>query len=113
VPCVLLPAQNFSQALAIPTYRRNGFPCLDWDQFYSLDGLSAAEEEVACQRITECVARFELDGPARSRLVQHLRQALMEDELLRIREAQARFTVPFAERGASRIGRYVLDSLAS
>jgi hypothetical protein len=113
VPGVLLPAQNLSQALAIPKYRRRGLPCLDWDDLYSLDGLSASAEEDACRQIAECVARFELDGAARFRLVEHLRQTFAKEELLRIREAQTRFTMPFAESGASRIGRYVLDNLAS
>jgi hypothetical protein len=113
VPCVLLPAQNLSQALAIPTYRRHGFPCMDWDSFYPLRGLSPAKERKACKRIAKRVAQFERDSSSRSRLVQHLRSALQENELLELRQGQARFIKPFAERGASRISRYVLSRLAS
>ena len=86
---------------------------LDWDDFYSVEGLSPASEREACRRIAECVARFEVDGAARSRLVRHVRRTLTNHELTCIRSAQARFTMPFAEQGASRIARYIVETLAA
>lgn len=109
VPCAFLPAQNLSQALAIPRYREAGLPSPDWDEIYGLAGLSATAEREACQEIARCVARFERDQSARARLVSYLLACFAEPELRRRSEAQTGFVPPFAERGAARIGRHLLE----
>ncbi|HEY4864911.1 MAG TPA: hypothetical protein VIK45_05310, partial [Candidatus Dormibacteraeota bacterium] len=109
VPCAFLPAQNLSQALAIPRYREAGLPTPDWDQVYGLDGLVVTAEREACREIARCVARFERDEAARVGLVGYLRGCFSEPELRRRSEAQAGFVPQFAERGAARIGRHLVQ----
>jgi hypothetical protein len=109
IPCLLLPSQNLSQALALRKLQRAGAAfALDWDAIYRLTGLSAADESRSCQLIANCIRRFEGDVLARARVVRHLMGQLGSDRLERVAAAQAAFFEPYrGAHGSQRVAAYV------
>jgi hypothetical protein len=109
IPCLLLPSQNLSQALALRKLQRAGATsALDWDVIYGLNGLSAADERRSCQRIADCIRRFELDALARARVISHLAAQFGPGCLERIAAAQAAFFEPYrGAHGPERVATYV------
>jgi hypothetical protein len=109
IPCLLLPSQNLSQALALRELEREGAAfALDWDSIYGLRGLSAADELASCRRIARCVYRFHDDAAARAMVVRHLRDRLARERLERIAAAQARFFEPYRGKyGPGRVAEYI------
>jgi hypothetical protein len=109
IPCLLLPSQNLSQALTVQALQQTGAAfALDWDAIYGLAGLSAEDERRSCERIADCIDRFQGDARARARLVRHLTAQLAPDTLERIAAAQAAFFEPNQERrGAHEVADYV------
>jgi hypothetical protein len=109
VPCLLLPSQNLSQTLSLQAMdRARAAFALDWDAIYGLTGLTAQDERGSCQRIADCIHRFEADPTARTRLAGHLAARLAPDCLEHIASAQAAFFRPHrAEHGPQRVAAYV------
>jgi hypothetical protein len=109
IPCLLLPSQNLSQVLALRKLNRAGAGfALDWDAIYGLAGLSAADEGRSCQRIADCIRRFERDVVARAQVVRHLAAQLDPCCLERIVAAQAAFFEPYrGAHGPERVAGYV------
>jgi hypothetical protein len=109
IPCLLLPSQNLSQTLSLQVIRRaRAAFALDWDAIYGLTGLIAQDERGSCQRIADCIHRFEADTIARERLVGHLAAQLAPDRLARIASAQGAFFLAYrGEHGPQRVAAYV------
>jgi hypothetical protein len=109
IPCLLLPSQNFSQALLLHMLHRAGAAfAMDWDAIYDVTGLSAENEAIACWRIADGIRRFERDDVARARLVGHRRARLAPDYLERIAAAQAAFFEPYrSEDGPETVAAYL------
>jgi hypothetical protein len=109
IPCLLLPSQNLSQALALRKLDQAGASfAVDWDTIYGLTGLSASDEGRSCQRIADCIYRFERDAAARGRLIRHISDRLAPDRLGRIASAQAAFLEPFRDKqGPQKVAAYV------
>lgn len=113
VPCLCLPAQNLSQALALQVLeqRRVSVP-LDWSRLYGLSGLDPADEQQACLRIVDCVRRFSGDPLRRSLLVEHIRGFLADDVMREAVSRQTGFFEELGELGAPRIAGHVLGLLS-
>jgi hypothetical protein len=114
VPCLLLPSQNLSQALALRAFRDLDLAdVLDWEDIYGLNDLTAAAERESCARIADCFDRFLNDPPARARLVAHLRELLPDARLEAAVHAQDAFFAAFGGRdGGQRVAaaiREVID----
>jgi hypothetical protein len=109
IPCLLLPSQNLSQTLSLRVMDRAGAAfATDWDAIYGLSGLTALDERGSCQKIADCIHRFEVDPIARAGLVAHLAAQLAPDRLERIASAQASFFQPYrAGQGPQRVAAYV------
>jgi hypothetical protein len=109
IPCLLLPAQNLSQTLSLQVmHRARAAFAMDWDAIYGLSSLTAEDERGSCQRIADCIHRFEADRIARARLVGHLAARLTPHRLERIASAQASFFQPYrAGHGPQRVAAYV------
>jgi len=97
VPCVCLPPQNLSGALALDELSRAGVQrAVDWSDLYGLGGLDSSDEPEACRRIAECVHRFGADEEAQRTLVADLRKRLQSDCLAVVGQRQDDF---FSEQG--------------
>jgi hypothetical protein len=109
IPCLLLPSQNLSQTLSLRVMDRAGAAfATDWDAIYGLSGLTALDERGSCQKIADCIHRFEADPTARAGLVAHLAAQLAPDRLEGIASAQAAFFQPYrAGPGPQRVAAYV------
>jgi hypothetical protein len=109
IPCLLLPSQNLSQVLALRKLNTAGAAfALDWDSIYGLTGLGAHDEARSCQRIAECISRFQGDIPARGRLIWHLTARLAPHHLDRLAACQAAFFDPYrVGAGPQRVAAYV------
>jgi hypothetical protein len=109
IPCLLLPSQNLSQALALQKLARAGAAfALDWEGIYGLTDLSATDERRSCQRIADCIDRFQGDPSARDRLTGHLVRQLDLEQLERIATGQTAFYEPFGNNlGPQRVAGYV------
>jgi hypothetical protein len=109
IPCLLLPSQNLSQALAVRKLHRAGAAfALDWDAIYGLTGLSAQHEARSCQRIAACIHRFQADALGRAMVVRHLAARLAPGRLEHIAAAQAAFFRPGrCTDGPQRVASYV------
>jgi hypothetical protein len=112
VPCICLPAQNLSNALAIRLLRRDGVAdAMDWEGLYGPMELDRADEAAACRRIADRVRRFTRDTEARMRLVEHLRERMGCRELARLRWRQAQFLRAQGRLGAPRVAERTLELL--
>jgi hypothetical protein len=108
IPCVHLPSQNLSQALALRELNRAGAAsALDWESIYGPMELAPSDEEASCLRIAHRIDRFAHDVPARGRLIWHLTAQLLPDVMDRLAAAQARFYEPFQGHGAGRVADYI------
>jgi hypothetical protein len=112
IPCLCLPAQNLSGALAAEVLERLGVvQTLDWPHLYGLHGLDPAEEPEACSRIADQIQRFSQDSAARARLVRHLRSSLGTRRLRAIRDRQAAFYAGLGELGGPRVAARLRQAL--
>jgi hypothetical protein len=112
VPCLCLPAQNLSGALAAEVLERMGVvKTLDWPHLYGLNGLDPADEVEACARIAGQIRRFSQDPGARARLVRHLRSSLGTRRLRAIRHRQAAFFAGLGELGGPRVAARLRQAL--
>lgn len=112
VPCVFLPSQNLSQALASRILERAGVARpTDWGHLYGLEELDAGDEPAACRRIAEQVRRFCGDAGAQAALVDYLRASLEDDalEAARGRQAELWRRLDAGEPGASCIANRVRE----
>jgi hypothetical protein len=112
VPCICLPSQNLSQALALQVLACEGIvQPLDWSHLYGLRDLDARDEAGACRRIADMIHRFEHDVTARDALANHLARSLDDRHLAGQRRRQREFFRAMGDRGAPRVAARVLDLL--
>jgi len=109
VPCICLPPQNLSGALALDELSRAGVQrALDWSDLYGLAGLDSSDEPAACSRIAECVHRFSADETAQRRLGNDLCNRLRPDRLAPVQQRQAEFFAEQGEYGAPVVASRIL-----
>jgi hypothetical protein len=113
IPCLFLPSQNLSQAVALQTLDQAGAAfALDWNRIYDPILLDATDELGSCLRIADRIRRFETDVDARARLVVHIRGNLGEGRLKQIAASQAGFLqLNQSLPGPDRIAAYVRELL--
>lgn len=112
VPCVYLPAQNMSQALALGILERKGFARpRDWSHIYELEELDPTDQPASCRLIAEQIHRFRDDPDAQAGLVAYLRRSLDDRGLAAALRRQARFYRTLGARGAPRVKARVLELL--
>jgi hypothetical protein len=110
VPCVCLPAQNFSGSLALDELENAGVQrALNWSHLYGLKDLDRADEPAACRSIANCVHAFCADEEAQKALVEDLRERLQPDCLALVRRRQAEFFAEQGELGAPVVAQRVLE----
>jgi hypothetical protein len=114
VPCVCLPSQNLSGALALRELRRSESAggAVDWEDLFGPIDLDPAREADVIKQIDERILRFRVHDSARRVLTDRLAAAFDDDSLRELQEGQARFYAAQGVRGADRVAAQVRQFLS-
>lgn len=115
VPCVCLPSQNLSGALALRELVRLGAAgqAVDWDVLSGEIDLEAAREADVIKEIEARILAFRDDDSARWTLTEHLAASFEEGTLRELQGRQAAFYASQGSRGAVRVADFVQRLVAT